>query len=77
MLPIQASSVPCERAFSSSKETDTNRRSRLGTDLMEVLQILKSLYRSDKLSFVDAWMASPQEEEGAEMEADSQDPSQE
>lgn len=40
-LPIQASSVPCERAFSSSAETDTNRRNRISPVLMEALQMLK------------------------------------
>ncbi|KAJ3754263.1 hypothetical protein EV360DRAFT_51962, partial [Lentinula raphanica] len=51
VLPVQASAVPCEHAFSSSKETDTARRSRLSPVLMEVLQILKSVYRSDRLDF--------------------------
>jgi hypothetical protein len=40
-LAIQASSVPCERAFSSSSETDTVRRNRLSPVLMEALQMLK------------------------------------
>ena len=40
-LPIQASSVPCERVFSSSKETTTARRSRMSGTLMEQLQMLK------------------------------------
>ena len=40
-LPIQASSVPCERAFSSSAETDTHRRNRISPVLMEALQMLK------------------------------------
>jgi hypothetical protein len=41
ILPIQASSVPCERVFSSSKETITARRNSLGPDLVESLQLLK------------------------------------
>ncbi|KAF8157519.1 hypothetical protein BJ912DRAFT_866959, partial [Pholiota molesta] len=41
VIPVQASAVPCERAFSSSKETDTNRRSGLGLEFMEVLQMYK------------------------------------
>ena len=40
-LPIQASSVPCEQAFSSSAETDTYRRNRISPVLMEALQMLK------------------------------------
>ena len=41
VLPIQASSVPCERVFSSAKETMTDRRNRINPDLMQELQILK------------------------------------
>jgi len=41
ILPIQASSVPCERVFSSSKETITARRNSLGPKLVEALQLLK------------------------------------
>lgn len=39
-LAIQASSMPCERAFSSSAETNTVRRNRLSPVLMEALQML-------------------------------------
>jgi hypothetical protein len=41
IFPIQASSVPCERVFSSSKETITARRNSLGHELVEALQLLK------------------------------------
>ena len=41
ILPIQASSVPCERVFSSGKETHSARRNRISPDLMEALQLLK------------------------------------
>ena len=41
VLPIQGSSVPCERVFSSAKETLTDRRSRILPELMEGLQLLK------------------------------------
>lgn len=44
ILPIQASAVPCERMFSSAKETMTLRRNRIGPDLMEALQMLKFSY---------------------------------
>ena len=40
-LPIQASSVPSKRVFSSSSETDTVRRNRIQPPLMEAIQILK------------------------------------
>jgi hypothetical protein len=41
ILPIQASSVPCERVFSSSKQTITARRSQLSPQLVEALQLIK------------------------------------
>lgn len=51
VLPAQASAVPCERVFSSSKETDGLRRAAISPILMEVLQILKFSFRADRLSF--------------------------
>jgi hypothetical protein len=45
ILPIQASSVPCERLFSSSKQVATERRSRLGSDRFEELLVMKSTWR--------------------------------
>jgi hypothetical protein len=54
ILPIQATSVPCERAFSSGKETMAPRRSRISPDLMEALQILKySICKGPSLSFTE------------------------
>jgi hypothetical protein len=41
ILPIQASSVPSERVFSSGAETDTVKRNHISPVLMEALQILK------------------------------------
>jgi hypothetical protein len=41
ILPIQATSVPCERVFSASKETTTARRNRLKPKIVQALQILK------------------------------------
>jgi hypothetical protein len=41
VLPAQASSVPCERLFSSGKLIATDKRSRLGHECFEELQILK------------------------------------
>ncbi|KAF5370272.1 hypothetical protein D9758_006873 [Tetrapyrgos nigripes] len=61
VLPAQASAVPCERVFSSSKETDTDRRTRMSSVLVEVLQILKALYRDDRLNFTKSWVAKPSE----------------
>jgi hypothetical protein len=41
IIPIQASSVPSERVFSSGKETLTAHRTRISPELMESLQMLK------------------------------------
>jgi hypothetical protein len=45
ILPSQASSVPCERIFSTAKLTATDRRSRLKADIFEILQIMNSTWR--------------------------------
>ena len=49
ILPIQASSVPCERVFSSAKETITPRRNRLAPDTMEACQMIKYALRDANL----------------------------
>lgn len=69
-LPIMASSVPCERVFSSSGETDTKKRNRMGAVLMEALQITKYLLKEERLDFTEGWITS----EGAmtENEIDSE-----
>jgi hypothetical protein len=56
-LPIQASSVPCERVFSPAKETDTVKRNRIHLMLMEALQMLKFSLKKDRqsISFTDRW----------------------
>src|SRR6266481_4412881 len=55
-LPIQASSVPSERAFSSSAETDMKHRNRLRPLLMEALQMLKFSIKGHRLDFSVAWV---------------------
>jgi hAT family C-terminal dimerisation region len=45
ILPCQASSVPCERLFSASKQTADLRRSSLGAKRFEELQIMKFAWR--------------------------------
>jgi hypothetical protein len=55
-LPIQASSVPCEHVFSSAAETDTKKRNRLAPPLMEALQILKFIYKKERLNFTAGLM---------------------
>ena len=49
VLRMQASSVPCKRVFSSSKETDTLRQSQLSPEMMEMFQVLKFQYCSRRL----------------------------
>ena len=52
-LPIQASTVPCERVFSSSAEMDTKRRNRIHPVLMEALQMVKFSLKTDRLNFTE------------------------
>ena len=54
-LPAQTSSVPSERAFSSSAETDTRRRNRITPELMEKLQMLKYMLKRAQLDFTGGW----------------------
>ena len=42
---IPATSVPCEQLFSAGAEIATDRRSRLGTERFEQLQILKHAWQ--------------------------------
>ena len=49
VLLIQASAAPCERVFSSNKETDSARRSDMASLKIEELQILKFDYWSRRL----------------------------
>ncbi|KAI5822964.1 hypothetical protein K523DRAFT_406190 [Schizophyllum commune Tattone D] len=51
-MPVQASAVPCERVFSSSKETDTTRRANLEPRLMEALQMLKFYLHEEELNTI-------------------------
>ena len=49
-LPIQVSSVSCERVFLSSSETDTKKHNHINGLLMEALQMLKFGLKRDRLS---------------------------
>lgn len=57
-LPIQATSVPCERVFSSAKETDTAKRNQISPVLMEALQLLKFSLKKERLDFTSGWSLS-------------------
>ncbi|EAU93647.2 hypothetical protein CC1G_02877 [Coprinopsis cinerea okayama7 len=61
IMSSQASAVPCERVFSSGKETDTMRRAGLSPAMMEVLQILKFNLKSERMSFEDQWVTREEE----------------
>jgi hAT family C-terminal dimerisation region len=57
-LPVQATSVSCERVFSSSKDTDTAKRNQNNSVLMEALQMLKHSLKKERLNFMDGWRTS-------------------
>jgi len=57
-LPIQATSVPCERVFSSAKEMDIAKRNRMSPILMEALQLLKFSLKKERLNFTARWSTS-------------------
>jgi hypothetical protein len=57
VLPVQASAVPCESAFSLGKQTATPNRNPLNPALMEALQLLKYIYKQDQLNFMQDVLA--------------------
>ena len=61
MLPAQASSVPCERLFSGTKQIADDRRSRLGDAVFEELAMMKSAWGPELYDFA-AWNAAQVEE---------------
>src|SRR5260370_23875488 len=63
-LPIQASSVPYERVFSSAKETDTLKRNRIHPVLMEALQTLKFSLKKEWFNFTGGWQTALSEMKG-------------
>ena len=61
VLPAQASAVPCEHVFSSSKETCTLQRSQISPQLMEALQVLKFAHKWDRLNFTMGLVAQEED----------------
>lgn len=55
-LAAQATSVPCERVFSGSAETDVKKRNRLCPLTQEALQMLKYTFKGDALNFMLGWV---------------------
>jgi hAT family C-terminal dimerisation region len=51
VLPVAASSVPCERLLSGGQQIATDCRTRLGSDRFEQLQILKFGWRKSIVDF--------------------------
>jgi len=60
-LPAQASSVPSERAFSSSAETDALKRNSISPVNMERLQLLKYLIKRDRLNLTELLQLTEEE----------------
>ena len=54
VLASQASSVPCERLFSRSKQAATDRHASLGNDRFEELQVMKFAWKVE-LKDLAAW----------------------
>ena len=50
LLSIPAMAADPERLFSSAKITITDRRNRLGIEVIEVVECLKSWYKVDEFS---------------------------
>lgn len=46
-------SVPCERLFSAGREIATDRRSRLGSNVFEQLQVLRYAWRNEVVDEAD------------------------
>ena len=61
ILPTQATAVPCERVFSSSKETCMLHRSQLDPSTIEMLQVLKHLYQRERLNFTAGLLAKEED----------------
>lgn len=68
-LPIQASSVPCERVFSSAKETATPRRNRISPATMRSLQLLKFFIKKGHSADIDFMADDRQENEERDLQA--------
>lgn len=68
MLAVKASSVLCERIFSSSKESTTLRRnSVISPAMMEHLQMLKFVVRQNRIIFMQPYVATEEDLRCAEV----------
>ena len=57
-MQIDGTALNSERVFSSAKETCTLRWNLLSAPMMEILQVLKYLYKQDQLDFTSHWIAN-------------------
>jgi len=73
-LPIQASSVPCERVFLSSTETNTKKRNQLNPLTMEALQMLKFHLKKSRLDFTKGWLTLEKQMVADEPDEEDKDP---
>ncbi|KAL7282477.1 hypothetical protein ACG7TL_003948 [Trametes sanguinea] len=62
ILPVPASSVPCERVFSACKDIDTLRRNALDEGMLEILQVLKFSIKQERLDFPLSWRPAREED---------------
>jgi hAT family C-terminal dimerisation region len=68
VLAVPATSVPSERVFSSSAQTDTPRRNKLSPVTMEALQVLKFNCRNGVLDFASGIVDNPTELEMVDLD---------
>ncbi|KAJ6528712.1 hypothetical protein DFH09DRAFT_860767, partial [Mycena vulgaris] len=61
VLLVQASAVPCERVFSSSKETDALRCGNLSQLLWRCSKSSSLLTAGGRVNFADEWVATEEE----------------
>ncbi|CDO72044.1 hypothetical protein BN946_scf184943.g79 [Trametes cinnabarina] len=62
ILPVPASSVPCEHVFSACKDIDTLRRNALDEGMLEILQVLKFSIKQKRLDFPLSWRPAREED---------------
>lgn len=62
ILPVQASAVPCERVFSSSKQSCEDHRNRATPKLFEALQFRKHALKKNRLNFTEQYDVAKEED---------------
>ena len=62
ILPVQASAVPCERIFSSSKQSCEDHRNHATPKLFEALQFRKHALKKNRLDFTEHYSVAKEED---------------